>query len=100
MPAPLHDRGERYQHLALLLDTIRCLCSGWYRVEELGDYLGVSRRTAYRLVLMLINAGMPITRREGRMGTRTIAHYRLDADWWQHATPRRGRATARGRRMK
>jgi predicted DNA-binding transcriptional regulator YafY len=92
-PSRHSDRGHQ---LRLLLAALRRLTTDWWRVEELAEDMGIGRRTAYRIVRELVAAELPLeTIREGRE-----VSYRLAQRWWEResATPRRGRATARGRR--
>lgn len=92
----MSDHPHRGRQLRLLIATIRALCAEWLRAEELGARLGVSKRTAYRILASLLDAGLPLDRIEEQdVGERLYARYRLDPDWWRTATPQRGRESAR-----
>ncbi len=89
---PARGRGRQ---LWLLLAVLRPLVHHWCTLEELIERVGVSRRTIWRVLAELRQAG--ILRREMQLDARWTAYFRLDETWWRlDATPRRTRTRSKG----
>jgi hypothetical protein len=77
-PRPSVTRGD------LTLRIVRglaVLAQRWVGAGELGAAIGVHRRTAYRLLVSLAQAGLPLRRRE-QDDVRHV-RYHLPMRWWE-----------------